>query len=87
MTQDDLRAQHDQLYKEASSAVFPMIKLFDRPDSQLTAEAEGELRRGIGLFERLLKINSRDWASAEYDHVHGTCESCRELALGNTASD
>ena len=63
MTQDELRAEHDRLYKEASSAVYPLIEIHGKPAPKLAAEQEGELRRGLALFDRVLQINPRNWAA------------------------
>lgn len=61
MTKDELRAEHDRLYREASSALYPLVEFHGKPIPELAAEQEGALRRGLTLFDRVLRINPRNW--------------------------
>lgn len=63
MTQEELRNEHNRLYKEASSAVYPLIEIHGKPVPNLGADQERELRRGLALFDRVLQINPRNWAA------------------------
>lgn len=63
MAEDELRAEHDRLYKEATAAVYPLIEIHGRPAPKLNPTQEGQLRRGIGLFEQVLRINAGNWAA------------------------
>jgi tetratricopeptide (TPR) repeat protein len=64
MTEEELRAEHDRIYREAWAVVNPLMELHDRPrPPELTSEQEQELRRGIGLFGRVVQMNPRNWAA------------------------
>lgn len=56
-------SEHDRLYREASSVIFPLIEFHGKPVAKLSAEHERELRRCIALFDRVVQINPRNWAA------------------------
>jgi tetratricopeptide (TPR) repeat protein len=63
MTHEDAESEHNRLYREALAAVRPLIEVHGRPVQKPTAAQQSELRRGIGLFDRVLHINPRNWAA------------------------
>lgn len=63
MTQDELHAEYNRLYEEASSAVYPLIEIHGKPVQKLTIEQERQLRDGIDLFDRVVQLNTTNWAA------------------------
>lgn len=61
MTQQDLRVEHDRLYKQASATVYPLIEIHGKPVPKLTAEQERELLHGIQIYDRVIEINPQNW--------------------------
>lgn len=61
----DPSALHDFLYKQAADLVQPYLVLHGAPPkSTKSAKARTELENAIGLFDRVLVLNSQNWAAA-----------------------
>jgi Flp pilus assembly protein TadD len=63
MTNENPESEHNRLYREASSVVFPLIEIHGKPQPKLTSFQRSELQRGVGLFDQVLIINPRNWAA------------------------
>ena len=57
-------AEHNRYYKEASNLVMPYLKLVNASEKPAnTPGAQGELRRGIALYEAVIKYAPRNWSA------------------------